>query len=184
MTEKEKHVFPENWKKISNEESVKQLESLLKHYKEYNIRQISEDYIKIGDISIWKSSFGHPYNFYYAVNMQKVYDSRDKQFSLLEKLLDACKQEVIIRQQEKEKKRKKDNIRFYVLILTIILFLSAVSAKLLKDIELQIQEKSKKEKIINDQVKQYEQSLPNYDEYKQTQEKIANYRDSLQRESK
>ena len=178
MSKKQEHQFPENWKKISNEESVKQLEYLLKYYKEYNISQISEDYIKIGDISIWKSSFGHPCNFYYAVNMQKVYDSRDKQFSLLEKLLYACKQEVIIQQQEKEKKRKKDNIRFYVLILTIILFLSVVPAKLLKDIELQIQEKSKKEKIINDQVKQYEQTLPGYLEQKQA---VANYRDSLTR---
>lgn len=175
MMKKEKHVFPENWKEISDEESVKQLEYLLEHHKEYNIHQISEDHIIISDISFCKSNFGHPYNFYYVVNMQRAYSSLDKQFSLLEKLLDVCKQEAIIQQQTKEKKRKKDNIRFYVLFCTIILALSIASANLLKDIERQ----EKSEKDIEEQVKQYEQSLPQYNEYLQTQKQIQNYRDSL-----
>ena len=41
-----------------------------------------------------------------------------------------------------------------------------------------------KTKQINKTVEQYEQSLPNYDEYKQTQSQIANYRDSLRHASK
>jgi hypothetical protein len=41
------------------------------------------------------------------------------------------------------------------------------------------EKKVKEEQIIDYKVKQYEQSLPNYNEYKQTQSQIANYRDSL-----
>ena len=37
-----------------------------------------------------------------------------------------------------------------------------------------------KEKRLDEKVKQYEKTLPNYDEYKSVQDKIANYRDSLE----
>ncbi len=184
MVKNEQHVFQKNWKEISDEESIKQLEYLLEHYKEYNIYNLSEDHIMIDDFSLWKSGFGSINYVYYVVNMQKVYSSLDKQFPLLEKLLDVCKQEAIIQQQAKQKKRKWKNIRFHVSILTIIFILGAASVKLLKEIEREIQEKTKKEKIINDQVKQYERTLPYYKEYKETQVLIQNYRDSLTRASR
>ena len=36
---KTQHEFPEDWRKISNEEAISHIKYLLEHYKEYNIEK-------------------------------------------------------------------------------------------------------------------------------------------------
>jgi hypothetical protein len=87
---------------------------------------------------------------------------------------DKCKQEI------KEQKQKQEKIKKFVGItaffMPLCVGLGAIVGLLIGQVE-----NSKREKRIDKQVKQYERTLPYYNEYKQTQEKIANYRDSLTR---
>ena len=122
--------------------------------------------------------------FCYMVNMQAVYHTGQKAYQLLDQLMDGCKAE-----SEKEKieipkwgnkltRKKEINDIIIYSALTIMLIVGIPSMIYFK--KCQEKEDIKKAKIENE-VKQYEQSLPEYSQYVATKEKINQYRDSLYR---
>lgn len=158
-----KRKFPENFVLLSKEKQIENIEYLLEHYKEYKVKIIADNHIQIGNqVDIWRFYFTSiPAH---AVNHAR-YIEKDKRNQLATKLFDCCAQEA-----QKRKKIQEEiinGISLYVLCGAVVAFIVLNSLS------------DRKTKKIDKAVEQYEQSLPNYDEYKQTQEKIANYRDSL-----
>ena len=161
-----KRKFPENFVLLSKEKQIENIEYLLEHYKEYKIKYIANNHIQIGNqIDIWEFYFTSiPAH---AVNRAR-YSEKDKRNQLATKLFDCCIQEA--RRQNSIREQKYEKIKdcaiwslFAAVIVTLVgVFYSA-----------------RKQNKINKVVERYEQSLPNYNEYKQTQQKIASYRDSL-----
>ena len=86
---------------------------------------------------------------------------------------------------EEETKRQRKYNRFGI---GTIVVLSGLTAYMVFGVIIPRDIKADKEKakqtIIDDKVKQYEQTLPYYKEYLQTQQQIKQYRDSLQRTMK
>ena len=82
----------------------------------------------------------------------------------------------------------KRNKKFNCLGLSAIAVLTGLSIYMIAGIIIPDSIKERKEKakqiVIDNKVKQYEQTLPHYQEYLQTKEQIAYYRDSLQRTMK
>lgn len=168
---KNKHIFPDNWKKISDQEAIKHIEYLIEHYKEYEITRNGIDYVKVGGIDICKGVLVE--EAFFVKNKIYVQSDNRKICVLLDVLFKFCQQEAIKREQDR-KLGKKD-----------IIFLSGVAALFVFFVIMatKISEYGKKENIkkakIENMVKQYEQSLPYYNEYVLTQQQIQNYRDSL-----
>lgn len=79
---------------------------------------------------------------------------------------------------------EKRNIKYNRFGIGAIVVLSGLSAYMIFGILIPRGIKEDKEKakqsVIDNRVRQYEQTLPHYQQYQQTKEKITQYRDSLQ----
>ena len=201
MSRKLQHKFPEDWKNISQEEAIKHIKYLLEHYKEYDMRKFGDDGIVINEITFYPSRINlrHGVAFKYMhVNFQKIYSDSDDIYKLysdsddiyklIQRLINVCKVEIDKREVEKainaEKKAKKEKIKSVILIVISSAFIIATIAGtvyMVKDIFKTIDKERARQNKIENAVRSYEKTLPNYEEYKQTQLKIANYRDSLER---
>ncbi len=177
---KEEHIFPEDWFHLSEKQTIEELQYLWDHYKEYEILKVNDDTVEIAGISFFKFNVGDdnaPLSCYY-VNRQKLYSiATEEVFKLCEKLFDAGQQEAVKREEEtKIKLQKRMRLKtavFTGIMTTSVLFLILCFKNIYKE--------ARRNEEINKQVKKYEQSLPNYDEYKATKDKIAQYGDSLKR---
>ena len=181
---KKEHVFPKDWRKISEDEAIEHIQYLLEHYKEYQIKRYNKKHVMIGDVYFVK--YNVPVSdcnkFCYMVNMQAVYHTGQKAYQLLDQLMDGCKAEsekekIEIPKWENKLTRKKE-INDIITYTTLIIMLVAGSFSMVYFKKCQKKEDIKKAKIEN-AVKQYEQSLPGYSQYVTTKEKINQYRDSL-----
>lgn len=177
----EKRSFSDDWSRLTDEEVDKNIRYMLDYYKykEYEIVRKDKNTISVGDICLSKAKFQKQDMF--CVN-QKFYPRGDI-YNLLDRLYDACAREIDYRKafakfqkrQDKRERRfywwqnKKTAVIFYGVT---VLIMSALFG-------FAVREQKKLEEIDN-KVKEYEKSLPNYKEYQQTQQKIANYRDSLE----
>ena len=174
MAKKEKHVFPENWQNISDDEVIEHLQYLVEHYKEYKI-SVYREYVKIGDVLFHNFYSCEPKNLvkYYDINFQKTYtDPNSKAFILCKELEEICTDEFQKREiMRGVKKRKIVLYTFFVVLVSGFVALDAFAYKRKKEID-------NRKKEIDNRVKQYEQTLPGYLEQKQA---VANYRDSLTR---
>ena len=184
MTKKtvEKHIFPSDWSKISMGEAIYHIEYLLEHYKEYKVESYGKDNenIEIDGIRFWQVSFNDIGDKWFYVNMQKSYSQFDgKIYPLIQQLMDVCKAEAERQKHEKEIKAKRRKIRNVFIAGGIIIVTFAGMVYMVRDIQKTVKEYRDKQTKIENAVKQYERTLPYYDEYKQTQSQIANYRDSL-----
>ena len=189
MLKKIQHEFPKNWKDISQEKAIEHIKYLLEHYKEYDMRKFGDNGVVINEIKFFPSNVNlrHGVTFKYMnVNLQKTYSDMDDIYKLIQQLINVCKVEIEKREQEKainaEKNAKKEKIKNAVLggvsvLLLVGVFVGTVHmvGGTFKAIYTERARKTKIEKAVRD----YEKTLPNHEEYKQTQQKIANYRDSL-----
>lgn len=188
------HVFPENWKEISTEEAEQHIKYLIDHHKFCDIYEFGKSGIEIDGITFtpMNISLRNGATFkYYLVNMEKTYSADTNAYSLIKKLIKACKIEIKEREEkanvEAAKQAKKDKVKNSIIGVGVGLMIIGGAAfminrigKIVDNIHKELDERKK----IENAVKQYEENLPNYQEYQQTQQKIANYRDSLERASK
>ena len=175
------HEFPEDWRKISNEEAISHIKYLLEHYEEYNIEKYGNT-LTINGIII------APMNIYDCkmfLVAQKVYGEHlDLDiYPLIQQLFDVCAKEVKKREQKAETKaknayRKGTIINVIGCCFTVIVLVAGTYA-IVKLVNMGKQERAKQIKIENE-VKRYEKTLPNYKEYEQVKVQIQNYRDSLE----
>ena len=184
MTKKtvEKHIFPSDWSKISMGEAIYHVEYLLEHYKEYKVESYGKDNenIEIDGIRFWQISFNDIGDKWFYVNMQKSYSQFDEKiYPLIQQLMDVCKVEAERQKHEKEIKAKRRKTRNVFIVGGVIVVTFAGMVYMVRDIQKTVKEYRDKQTKIENAVKQYERTLPYYNEYKQTQQQIANYRDSL-----
>lgn len=184
MTQKQERQFPENWKNISSEEAIKHIKYLLEHYQEYDMRKFGDNGIVINEIYFFPVviSLQHGATFKYMdINWQKVYDSTEDIYPMIQQLIDVCNVEINKRKTEEvinaAKKAKKQKVKNIVLGSISGVLLVAIFAATVKIIDKEHARQNKIEK----EVKKYEKTLPHYNEYLQTQKQIQNYRDSLNR---
>ena len=176
LQKKSKHVFPDDWKKISDQEAIKHIEYLIEHYKEYEITRNGIDYVKVGSIDICKGVLVE--EAFFIKNKMYVHSDNEKICVLLDILFKFCQQEAIKREQDRKLSKKDIAFLSAVAVLSVFLIIVAIGIR-----EYAEKENIKKAKIEN-MVKQYERSLPNYNEYVLTQQQIQNYRDSLKQNMK
>ena len=187
MTKKtvEKHIFPSDWSKISMGEAIYHIEYLLEHYKEYKVESYGKDNenIEIDGIKFWPIFFNDRFGGkWFFVNMQKSYSQFDEKiYNLIKQLMDVCYEEAKIQAQNKKIKAKRQKIIITSVVAGFVIVTFAGMVYMVRDIQKTVKEYRDKQTKIENAVKQYEKTLPYYDEYKQTQSQIANYRDSLQR---
>ena len=186
------HEFPKDWLKITDKEAIKRLNYLLKHYKEYDIEKQGNSII-IDGMSISPRvmpTLGTCFAIGYPVG---VYWPSSPAYQLIEWLYNLCKTEAEKREQQAkteaekreqqakikaEKQRKIEKIVTIAGISAIIILVVAGAYEIAKQVKMNKQEQAKQIKIENE-VKRYEQTLPNYKEYEQVKVKSQNYRDSL-----
>lgn len=178
MTQKQEHQFPENWKNVSSEEAIKHIKYLLEHYQEYDMRKFGDNGIVINEIYFFPLVIRFEYM---DINWQKVYDSTEDIYPMIQQLIDVCNVEINKRKTEEvinaAKKAKKQKVKNIVLGSISGALLVAIFAATVKIID---KERARQNKIEKE-VKKYEKTLPHYNEYLQTQKQIQNYRDSLNR---
>ena len=187
MSKKQEHQFPENWKNISSEEAIKHIKYLLEHYQEYDMRKFGDNGIVINEIYFYPLTISSTHGFtlkYMDINMQKVNGGTEDIYPMIQQLIDVCNVEINKRETEKAKKAKKQKVTNIVLgsisgALLVAIF--SATGYMIDDIFKTIDKARARQNKIEKEVKKYEKTLPNYQEYKQTQQKIANYRDSLNR---
>ena len=183
MSKTPQHEFPEDWRKISNEEAISHIKYLLEHYEEYDIEKYGNgNTLTINGIII------APMNIYDCkmfIVAQKVYGGHlDLDiYPLIQQLFDVCAKEVKKREQKAETKaknayRKGTIINVIGCCFTVIVLVAGTYA-FVKLVNMGKQERAKQIKIENE-VKRYEKTLPNYKEYEQVKVQIQNYRDSLE----
>ena len=187
MSKTPQHEFPEDWRKISNEEAISHIKYLLEHYEEYDIEKYGNgNTLTINGIII------APMNIYDCkmfLVAQKVYGEHlDLDiYPLIQQLFDVCAKEVKKREQQSEKQaaikaknayRKGTIINVIGCCFTVIVLVAGTYA-IVKLVNMGKQERAKQIKIENE-VKRYEKTLPNYKEYEQVKVQIQNYRDSLE----
>lgn len=165
MTTKRK--FLDNWNCLSKREISEAVGYLLEHYKKYKI--------KINDCGT-KVQIGNHVNIFAShINREYVYTINNVCFSAtksgtgtqVEKLFYACKDEAY--EQARIREQKYEKIKTSCISCVFGVILVAVAEYVVIDMK-------NREKEIDKQVKQYEQTLPEYLEQKQA---VANYRDSL-----
>ena len=109
-----KHIFPDDWSKISDKKAIEYLKYLLKNYKKYKITFGPYGYVSVAGIRLKHNpngiKFGGNYT-YDAPNFRvnnRIYDYfRNKDIYLLcNKLFYACKQEAGKQEARKETKSK------------------------------------------------------------------------------
>jgi len=179
-----KHIFPSDWSKISNEEAATHIKYLLEHYKEYKVESYGKDNenIEIDGIKFWPMFFNDRFGVkWFFVNMQKSYSEFDEKiYNLIQQLMDVCYEEAKIQAQNKKIKAKRQKIMITSVIGSFVVIVFSGMVYMVRDIQKTVKEYRDKQTKIEKAVKQYERTLPYYNEYKQTQQQIANYRDSLE----
>jgi hypothetical protein len=184
----EEDYFPEDWSKLSSTAVIRNIDYLLNHTKE-SVKCLQDDgsivmtYDTIDNVRFGKNkkgcffigeAFNWPETYYYAHPDDAVYEPLKQLFYKYKQEIETRKD--LWKQMEQkinaEKQRKRalwrdnHNVRIMsVVILAVLLFIGARQCQ--------------RQKEVNKAVKQYEKTLPYYNEYKQTQSQIANYRDSL-----
>ena len=179
------HEFPEDWRKISNEEAISHIKYLLEHYEEYDIEKYGNgNALTINGIIIAPMNI-NIYDCKMFLVAQKVYGEHlDLDiYPLIQQLFDVCAKEVKKREQKAETKaknayRKGTIINVIGCCFTVIVLVAGTYA-IVKLVNMGKQERAKQIKIENE-VKRYEKTLPNYKEYEQVKVQIQNYRDSLE----
>lgn len=180
-----KHIFPDNWKKISNEEAIKHIEYLILHCQEYEIKIYGENFVTINNISfnLYNTNLRHGFKYsFYVVNHQKTYDSIANAvvYVLIKGLIDICKQVSVEREQKQkektEKRAKVDTVIGTTVICGLFIWGMIFIADQLPNILKTMENLFKTNKIENTA---QQQSLPKDNEYVLTQQQIQNYRDSL-----
>lgn len=185
---KEKRDFKKiDWSKLTYEEVIENIEYLLKHCKEYEITQRRKNVIYIDNVCLLKGclkdrTFVSIDGKYYADSISK-FDI----CVLLEKLFDKCEQEIKtrkyinkeIKKAERYNKLKKwwnDNqVGFFIVFFVVVMGSSLVGAAW---------HEQKKQNKIENKVKEYGKTLPNYSEYEKVVYQLQKYRDSLECASK
>lgn len=179
----EKRSFPDNWSDLSDEQVLSNIQYLQHFCQDYEIKRIDKNSISIENVLLTKAKFGKKDTF--CVN-SKFYQCDiypyGKMYDYLNDLFDTCEQEMETRDMLKKLEKKKDKKRnrrlwwnnngtqIIFCALTVIVW-SCVGFVCIK--------KDKKQQEIDKKVEQYEKTLPNYKEYQEYQQQIANYRDSL-----
>ena len=183
MSKTPQHEFPEDWRKISNEEAISHIKYLLENYEEYNIEKQGNSII-IDGMSISPrvmSTLGTCFAIGYPVG---VYWQDSPVYQLIEWLYNLCKTEAEKREQQAkikaEKQKKIERIVNIVGISAIIILVVAGAYEIVKEAKTNKQEHAKQIKIENE-MKRYEKTLPYYKEYELTKQQLQNYRDSLNR---
>ncbi len=184
-TQTSKQEIPKDWLKITDEEAIKRLNYLLIHYKEYNIEK-QGDSIIIDGMSISLRvipTLGTYFAIGYPVG---VYWPSSPAYQLIEWLYNLCKTEAEKREQQAkikaEKADRKGTIINIVGCCFTVIVLVAGTYAIVKLVNMGKQERAKQIKIENE-IKNYEKTLPYYNEYLQTKQQIQNYRDSLKNEN-
>lgn len=183
-----KHVFPDDWRKISDKEAIEHIEHLIKHCQEYEIKVYGENFVTINNINfnLYNTNLrnkyirrGFKYSFY-VVNHQKTYDSVADAgiYVLIKGLIDICKQASIEQKAKTEKRVKVDTVIGATVICGLFIWGMIFIADQLPNILKTMENLFKTNKIENTA---QQQSLPKDNEYKQTQSQIANYCDSLEK---
>lgn len=191
MSKKTQHEFPENWKNISSEEVIKHIKYLLEHYQEYDMCKFGDNGIVINEIYFYPVviSLKHGVTFKYVdINMQKLYGSTEDIYPMIQQLIDVCNVEINKRKTEeainaakKAKKQKVKNIVLGSISGALLVAIFAATGYMIDDIFKTIDKERARQNKIEKAVRSYEKTLPNYNEYLQTQKQIQNYRDSLNR---
>ena len=199
------HEFPKEWYDISTEEAKKHIEYLLEHYQEYDDIEVwgrDKNCITINRITFIPLCPRERYRFY-MVNMEKAFYPHEHRdiIDLIDKLVTVCKQEVNKRQEEKvnkrqeqepgkqkeekKAKRKKEEDKEQKIIniigtIVLVAGFCAIMGYMTWDIYKQDKKERIKQNKIENEIKKYEKTLPNYKEYEQVKVQIQNYRDSLE----
>ena len=183
---KPQHEFPEDWRKISNEEAISHIKYLLEHYEEYNIEKYGNT-LTINGIIIAPMNL-NIYDYKLFLVAKKVYGSTEDIYPMIQQLFDVCAKEVKKREQQSEKQaaikakkadRKGTIINIVGCCFTVIVLVAGTYA-IVKLVNMGKQERAKQIKIENE-IKKYEKTLPYYNEYLQTKQQIQNCRDSLEK---
>lgn len=174
----EKREIPNCWSVMSEKEVADNLRYLLEHYREYDIKFTADGRIYIGNVLSIIPSKQTIIDPFYIVNL-RVICSSNKAMKPLNKLVDVCRAEFLTRhnklteqyadakkQIEKMKERETWLIAISATLIMVLISMGVYSVR---------------KQHAQQQVKQREQTLPGYLEQRQA---VANYRDSLQRESK
>ncbi len=179
---KNKHVFPDDWGKISDKEAIKHIEYLLEHYQEYDMSKFGDNGIIINEIYFYPSniSLQHGVTFkYMIINMQKVYGSTKDIYPMIQQLIDVCHVEINKRKTEKAKAKKiakVDTVIGATVICGLFIWGMIFIADQLPNILKMMENLFKTNKVENTA---QQQSLPKDNEYVLTQQQIQNYRDTL-----
>lgn len=175
---KTQHEFPEDWRKISNEEAISHIKYLLEHYKEYNIEKYGSR-LTINGIIIAPMNI---YDYKMFLVAKKVYGSTEDIYPMIQQLIDVCNVEINKRKAEKAiKANKKKRIIFTVISSAFIIAAIAGTVYMIHDIFKIIDKERARQNKIEKEVKKYEKTLPYYNEYLQTKQQIQNRRDSLEK---
>ena len=134
-------------------------------------------------------SLKHGVTFKYVdINMQKLYGSTEDIYPMIQQLIDVCNVEINKRKTEeainaakKAKKQKVKNIVLGSISGALLVAIFAATGYMIDDIFKTIDKERARQNKIEKAVRSYEKTLPNYNEYLQTQKQIQNYRDSLNR---
>lgn len=179
-----KHEFPKNWSKISEEEAIKHIKYLLAHYKEYDIKKVGDDSIRINDIYIMPLDIPRDYfTFkYFIINMERTYSSFDEIYYLIEQLMYVCNIEIEIRKllQQEQEEQQKQYKKQKLLRSMDILFFCIMLVLLFIRVSFKSHNGFNKQKKIDNQVQEYKKTLSNCQDYKITKSLLKNYRDNLQ----
>ena len=185
----EKRGLPLSWRKFNDKEILENIEYLLKNYKEYRITVLPNGDILVGTTFIGPlkiKALGAPA---YYINCAIV-QGKGELGDCIKKLIDVCKKEFDMRKEAMtrteqrienqeltkiapQKNKPKMDWSDVVVYSAYGVFFAGIIIHLVIE--------NHKAKKVNKQVEQYEQSLPNYDEYEQTKSQIINYRDSLKK---
>ena len=186
LQKNEKHVFPDDWRKISDKEAIEHIEHLIKHCQEYEIKVHGEDIVTINNINfnlfntnLRNKYIGRDFKYsFYVVNHQKTYDSVADAgiYVLIKGLIDICKQASIEQKAKAEKRAKVDTVIGTTVICGLFIWGMIFITDQLPNILKTMENLFKTNKIENTS---QQQSLPKDNEYVLTQQQIQNYRDTL-----
>ena len=174
MSKTPQHEFPEDWRKISNEEAVSHIKYLLEHYEEYNIEKYGNT-LTINGIIIAPMNI---YDYKMFLVAKKVYGSTEDIYPMIQQLFDVCAKEV--KKREQKAKTKEQKIINIIGTIVLVAGFCAIMGYMTWDIYKQDKKERIKQNKIENEIKKYEKTLPNYKEYEQVKVQIQNYRDSLE----
>ena len=109
----EKRSFPTNWSNLTDEQVLANINYLVEHYKDYEIKRVSKNSILIENVCLTKAIFQKKHVFY--VN-SKFYQCGNypygQMYGNLRQLFDICEQEIEPKKKFEifSKKRKLEDI--------------------------------------------------------------------------